>query len=150
MQSFLMQSYFLFSYKYLNLSSGSFVSSNTLPLIRHSAFHRVAECFSSDENYFVFFKKTWHQDFAPFWFQVISAAWSAITFQNCFHRHFLKTDYQIKCWLRPFLYPLCRVLFYCFCLFLQFLFLGFTESTFASESGDSVPVVCQRSCACLC
>lgn len=85
----------------------SFLSSNTLPIIRHSAFPGVAEYFSSGENYFFSLKnqqqqqknspKKQHQDFAPFLFQGVSAARSAITFQNCFHRHFLKTDYQIKC-----------------------------------------------------
>lgn len=74
----------LCSYKYTNPSSGSFVSSNMLLLIRHSAFHAVAECFSSGENYFVFFLKKWHQDFAPFLFQGISAARSAITFKTVF------------------------------------------------------------------
>lgn len=138
------------SYKYMNPSSGSFVSSNTLPLIRHSAFRGVAECFCSGENYFVSFKKTPAPGFCTFLISGTICSQISYYFPKLFSQAFPEDILSDKMLTLAFFYPLCGVLFYCSCLFLQFLFLGFTESTFASESGDSVPVVYQRSCACLC
>lgn len=54
------------SYKYTNPSSGSFVSANTLPLIRRFPFHGVGEYFSPGEKYFVFLKKEMAAGFYTF------------------------------------------------------------------------------------
>lgn len=45
------------TYNYVTPLPVSFLSSNTLPIIRHSAFPGVAEYFSSGENYFFSLKR---------------------------------------------------------------------------------------------
>lgn len=137
------------SYKYTNPSSGSFVSANTLPLIRRFPFHGVGEYFSPGEKYFVFLKKEMAAGFYTFLISRDICSPISYYFPKLFSQAFPEDRlYQLKCWLEPLSSVQGIILFLLFVFAASFS--GSYWKHFSSESGDSVPLVCQRSCACLC
>lgn len=123
----------------------NFVSSNTLPIIRHSAFPGVAEYFSSGESYFIFLKKnkqktpktmkTFSQKMAPgvCTFLISGNVCSQISyfFPKLFSQAFPEDRLSDKMLTLAFSLSSAQGIILLL-LFLKFLSLGFAESTFAS------------------